>query len=127
MAKVVVNPDGVVVELGRKEKFVALRRGDVDIPLANVLSVVKVDSARAASGYFNPAFPDGKVEVDWQKGSFTRKELVGSFHVAGNLETFVAAYGDDPGYAIRTMGEPYELVVVSSDPVPGLDALVTGP
>lgn len=116
MATVEVEPDKVVIRLSTGERLMALRRHDIEIPLANVSSVSKVTSSWSALGCGPP--------YTRKRGSFTPAHVIGSWRRPKGPFAFAAIKRNAPGYVIKTTGEPFDLVAFSAPEIAELEALV---
>jgi len=114
MASVIANRDHLHIELGTGEKWAALRRTDVTIPLADVVSVEQVaEPFRLVHGLRAPG-----LAVPW-------RTKIGTWRSAGR-KVFAATRVGLPGLRIVLHGNKFSEILVSladSDAVP---TLVTG-
>lgn len=110
MADVRMTEDELRIELSRWERIGALS-GDVIVPTTAIVDVERVAPARSAiRGMRAPGtgWPGRIALGHWRKRG---------------VHDFVAAYRDDPGYVISLRDHDFDRVVVSTPPIPALDAL----
>lgn len=111
MAELRITGNELHVQLSRWERVGALS-GDVTVPISSITDVEHVDSARSAiRGLRAPGTGlPGVVALGHWRGR--------------GRHDFVAAYRNEPGYVVRLDGQRFDRLIVSSPPVPSLDALV---
>lgn len=112
MATLSVDGDQLQVELSGWEKIGALRRSDVSVPMSAVVSVQRLDNARRGiRGIRAPGtgWP-GVIAL----GSWRKRGIV----------DFVAVSRNEPGYVIELECQHFDRLVISSPPIPQLDALI---
>ncbi len=112
MALLTVTDGQLNVELSTMERAGAIRRSNVSVPLSAVASVERLDNARnGIRGMRAPGtgFPGVIALGSWR----TRRTV-----------DFVAVSRNEPGYLIELNDEHFDRLVISSEPISELDALI---
>ena len=112
MATLRIDSGDLHVLLSTWEKVGALK-GDMAVPVTSIERVDYVPNARrSAQGFraLGTGLP-GAISLGRWRGR--------------GLKSFVAAYRNAPGYVISLRNGPYDQLVITSPPVPELDAIAS--
>ena len=112
MAELSVESGTLNVKLSGWEKIGALRRTDVSVPMTSVASVKRLENAR-----------DGIRGMRAPGTGWPGRIALGSWRTWRTVD-FVAVTRNEAGYLIELRDEPFNRLVVSSAPIPELDALI---
>ena len=114
MASVIADRDHLHIELSTGEKWAALRRTDVTIPLADVLSVEQVaEPFRLVHGLRAPG-----LAVPWRR-------KIGTWRSAGR-KVFAATHAGQPGLRLVLHGNDFSEILVSLADSEAVAELVAG-
>lgn len=111
MAELTVVNEQLHLELSTWEKVGALQRNDLVFPMASIASVARVDNARK---------PIRGVRLPGT--GWPGRVALGSWRTRRTVD-FVAVYRNDAGYLVEFDGQRFDRLIVSSPPLPELDAL----
>ncbi len=112
MATLSIDGGQLDVKLSGWERVGALRRSDVSVPTSAVVSVKRLDNAR--NGIRGMRAPGTGLPGVIALGSWRKLGIV----------DFVAVSRSEPGYVIELQGQHFDRLVISSPPIPALDALI---
>ena len=112
MAALSIDGEQLNVELSGWEKIGSIRRSDVSVPMSAVVSVKRLDNAR-----------DGIRGIRAPGTGLPGVIALGSWRKRGSVD-FVAVSRNEPGYVVELEGERFDRLVISSPPIPELDALI---
>ena len=111
MAELSVDAEQLHLTLSGWEKAGAVRRDDLSFAMASVVSVQRLDNAR-----------DGIRGLRAPGTGWPGRIALGSWRTRQTVD-FVAVYRNEPGYLIELDGQRFARLVVSSPPIPELEAL----
>ncbi len=111
MAQLSVDDQLLHIGLSGWEKAGAMS-ADFSVPLGSIVSVEPLANARSAIR-----------GVRFPGTGLPGVVALGRWRKWGNVD-FVAVYRNDPGYLIELTGDRFDRIIVSSDPVSGLDQLI---
>ncbi len=111
MATLVVEDGQLTIVLSTWEKIGALIRSDVSVPFDSIVSAQRLDDAR-----------DGIRGLRAPGTGVPGRLALGTWRTAKTTD-FVAVSRSDAGYLIELSGQRFDRLVVSSPPIPELDAL----
>lgn len=112
MAELAIREGHLKVNLSTKEKFGALQRSDLSVPVKSIDSVERLQNSR-----------DGIRGMRAPGTGWPGVIALGKWRTFKTVD-FIAVYKNDPGYLIELTDQRYDRIVVSSPEVPELESMI---